>query len=224
MRVTRAGAVALAIGLIGVASPASAHVSVTPSTTAAGAHAVLQFSVGHGCGDSPTTAITVQIPAQITSVTPTRTALWTVTKKTEKVDPPATDHHGNKIVERVASVTYRTGTPLPDGYREVFELGVQLPDTQGVPLRFPTIQTCERGEAAWTEVPQTGQTVEELESPAPGFVLSAPSESEHHHAAPASAPAPSPQRADPLTLAALAAGLLGSVLGGAALLGQRRRR
>src|SRR5689334_6301343 len=77
-RITQAGAAALIAGAFGFASPAGAHVTVTPSTTAAGAHAVLQFSVGHGCADSPTTRITIQIPAQITSVTPTRTALWKV--------------------------------------------------------------------------------------------------------------------------------------------------
>ena len=44
-------------------SPASAHVTITPSTTAAGAFAVLEVSVGHGCEGSPTTEITIQMPA-----------------------------------------------------------------------------------------------------------------------------------------------------------------
>jgi uncharacterized protein YcnI len=228
IRFLRAGVVAVIIGTAGLASPAYAHVTVTPSTTAAGAHAVLEFSVAHGCEKSPTTAITVQIPAQITSVTPTRTALWEVTMKMEKVDPPAVDPHGNRIVERVGSVTFRTGTPLPDGYREVFELAVQLPEATGTTLVFPAIQTCEKGEAAWTEVPQDGQNIGELESPAPGFVLSAPAGATNHHAAPgstqlAAAPAPAPGPVDGITLAALLTGIVGSVLGGVALFRQRRR-
>jgi uncharacterized protein YcnI len=228
IRFLRAGAVAVIIGTAGLASPAYAHVTVTPSTTAAGAHAVLEFSVAHGCEKSPTTAITVQIPAQITSVTPTRTALWEVTMKMEKVDPPAVDPHGNRIVERVGSVTFRTGTPLPDGYREVFALAVQLPEATGTTLVFPAIQTCEKGEAAWTEVPQDGQNIGELESPAPGFVLSAPDGATDHHAAPgstqlAAAPAPAPGPVDGITLAALLTGIVGSVLGGVALFRQRRR-
>lgn len=229
-RVMQTGAATLIVSLVGLASPASAHVTVTPSTTTAGAYAVLQFSVGHGCEKSPTTKITVQIPAQITSVTPTRTALWKVAKRTEKIDPPSVDSHGNKIVERVASVTFSTDTPLPDGYREVFELAVQLPEASGTKLVFPTIQTCEQGESAWIEVPQDGQNVEELELPAPGFIISEPDEGMHHHAttgdshskqAPAATPASG--RDDTLTLAALAAGVVGSVLGGAALVRQRRR-
>jgi periplasmic copper chaperone A len=229
-RITQTGAAALIVGVIGVASPASAHVTVTPSTTTAGAQALLQFSVGHGCGNSPTTRITIQIPAQITAVTPTRTALWKVTKQTETVDPPAVDPHGDKIVQRVASVTFSTETPLPDGYREVFELAVQLPDAKGTRLVFPTIQTCEQGESAWIEVPQNGQDIEQLELPAPSFVISEPVDGTHHHVTAGnsrsdetSAATPAPGRDDTLTLAALAAGVLGSVLGGVALVRQRRR-
>ncbi|WP_230860104.1 YcnI family copper-binding membrane protein [Actinoplanes aureus] len=220
----RAGAATLIVSLVGLAAPASAHVAVTPSTTTAGAHAVLEFTVGHGCGTSPTTKITIQIPEQITSVSPTRTALWKVEKRTEKIDPPATDSHGNKIVERVASVTFRTDTPLPDGYRETFELAVQLPEAGGTTLAFPTIQTCEQGESAWIEVPHDGQNVEDLELPAPGFIISEPAEGMHHHAASGGSRfEQAPGGDDSLTLAALAAGVLGSVLGGAALVRQRRR-
>ncbi|MFC7245620.1 YcnI family protein [Catellatospora aurea] len=229
-RIAQTGAAALIAGAFGFASPASAHVTVTPSTTAAGAHAVLQFSVGHGCGDSPTTKIMIQIPAQITSVTPTRTALWTIAKQTETVDPPAVDAHGNKIVQRVASVTFSTQSPLPDGYREVFELTVQLPQAAGTKLVFPTIQTCAQGESAWIEVAQDGQDVQELQLPAPSFVTSEPAGGTAHHPGTGeehathsadAGPAPTTDRA--LTIAALAAGLLGSVLGGLALVRQRRQ-
>ncbi|GIF64090.1 hypothetical protein Ais01nite_21250 [Asanoa ishikariensis] len=222
-RVARIAAATLVAGWVfGVASPASAHVTVTPSTTTAGAHAILTFEVGHGCGKSPTTAITVRIPDQITSVTPTRTALWEVEKETEKVDPPAVDPHGNQIVERVASVSYRTDTPLPDGYREVFELVVQLPEADGTRLVFPTIQTCEQGESAWIEVAQDGGSVEDLELPAPSFVISGSvsPEGAHHHAAVA---APASASGGTLAISALVAGILGSLLGGAALVRQRRR-
>ncbi|GAB2652052.1 YcnI family copper-binding membrane protein [Kribbella swartbergensis] len=234
-RVVLAGAAALVVGSVGLAVPASAHVIVTPSTTAAGATAVLEFSVGHGCEDSPTTKIAIQMPAEITSVTPTRTALWKIEKKTEKLDPPVVDAHGNKIVERVASVTFSTDTPLPDGHRDVFELAVRLPDTEGAKLVFPTIQTCEQGESAWIEVPQDGQDIKELELPAPGFVVSGEGEGGHHGATSAAsttgdsrsdeAPdaAPESNGGKALTLAALVAGVLGSVLGGAAFVRQRRR-
>ncbi len=229
------GGCALVVGLIGWAAPAGAHVSITPSTTAAGASAVLEVSVGHGCEGSPTTEITIQMPPEINSVTPTRTALWEVEKQVERLDPPVADSHGNEIEERVASVTYSTDTPLPDGYRDTFELSVQLPDDEGATLVFPTIQTCERGESAWIEVAQDGQDMDELELPAPAFVISAAGEGGHGDMTTAAAStgdsesddrpvaAPDSDGADALTIAALVAGLLGSVLGGAALVRQRRR-
>jgi uncharacterized protein YcnI len=228
------GGCALLVGLIGWAAPAAAHVTITPSTTAAGAYAILEVSVGHGCEDSPTTEVTIQIPPGINSVTPTRTALWEVEKQVERLDPPVADSHGNQVEERVASVTYRTDTPLPNGYRDTFELSVQLPDDEGGTLVFPTIQTCEQGESAWIEVAQDGQDTDELELPAPSFVISAAGEGGHGDVTTTATTddsesedrpvaAPASDGADALTIAALVAGLLGSVLGGAALVRQRRR-
>jgi uncharacterized protein YcnI len=216
----RGGAAVVMIGLLGWATPAGAHVTITPSTTAAGAFAVLQVSVGHGCEGSPTTRITIRMPPDLNAVTPTRTALWEVEKEMERLDPPAVDSHGNEIVERVAAVTYSTQTPLPDGYRDTFELSVQLPDVEGTALVFPTIQTCEAGEAAWIEVPEDGQQVDELELPAPSFVVTATD-----GAGPSTTGQGTRQEAggtDALTLVALGAGLLGAVLGAAALVGHRR--
>ncbi|ADB33218.1 conserved hypothetical protein [Kribbella flavida DSM 17836] len=233
-RVVQAGVGGLVLG-VGVAAPASAHVIVTPTTTAAGAHAVLEFSVGHGCKGSPTTRISIQMPAEIMSVSPTRSALWKVEKAMEKLDPPRTDAHGNEIAQRVASVTFSTATALPEGQREVFQLAVQLPETEGTKLVFPTIQTCQRGESAWIEVPQEGQEIAELDLPAPGFVVSKAGADDHRGASSTAATAgdshdaESPARAQEtnsgrlLPFAALAAGVIGCVLGGAALVRQRRQ-
>jgi uncharacterized protein YcnI len=152
-----------------VTGPASAHVTVTPSTTAAGAYTVLTVSVPHGCDGSPTTKVAVQIPESIVSVTPTRNPFYDVDKVMEKLDQPI-EGEGGQITERVAQVVYTAKTPLPDGQRDAFELSLQIPeDAAGQTLTFPSIQTCEQGETAWTEVPAAGQSEEELEHPAPAF-------------------------------------------------------
>ena len=44
-----------------------------------------------------------------------------------------------------------------------------MPDAAGETLAFPTLQTCEKGETGWVEVPAEGQDPEELEYPAPAF-------------------------------------------------------
>ncbi len=176
------GTTLLALGLaLGPTGPASAHVTVTPSDTAAGAFTVLTFSAGHGCEGSPTTAIKIQIPEGINAVTPTRNDYYDVTKQPEKLDPPVTDAHGNELTERVATVTYTARTPLPDGFRDTFELSLQLPeDAAGETLAFPVIQTCEQGETGWTEIPAEGQDPEELETPAPAFEVTEAGEEGHH--------------------------------------------
>jgi uncharacterized protein YcnI len=177
------GTTLLALGLaLGPTGAASAHVTVTPSETAAGSYTVLTFSNGHGCEGSPTTAITIQIPEGINAVTPTRQNFYDVSKQTEKLDPPVEDAHGNTLTERVATVTYTAKTPLPDGYRDAFELSLQIPeDAVGETLAFPTIQTCEEGETGWTEIPAEGQDADELDTPAPSFEVTEASGDGHGH-------------------------------------------
>jgi uncharacterized protein YcnI len=164
------------LGLVGIvatgavvlaAAPASAHVTVSPSGTAAGSFTVLTFSVPHGCDGSGTTEVSIQIPESILSVTPTVNPNWTVEKVMAPLDPPVTDSHGNEVTERVAEVVYTAREPLPDDLRDKFELSLQLPDTPGETLMFPAVQACEEGETAWVQETVEGQ--EEPEHPAPAF-------------------------------------------------------
>jgi uncharacterized protein YcnI len=112
---------AAAVLTLATAVPASAHVTITPSGTAAGSYSVLTFSVGHGCEGSPTTRIAIQVPEEITSVTPTRHPFWAVEVTTEELAEPLTDAHGNTVTERDSVITYTASTPLPDGQRDTFE-------------------------------------------------------------------------------------------------------
>ena len=125
-------AVPAALGLVVLmAAPASAHVTVTPTDTAAGAYTVLTFSVGHGCDGSPTTRIAIQIPEGINSVSATRQPFYDVEKVIVPLDPPVTGSHDEEITERVDQVVYTAVTPLPDGQRDTFELSLQLPADAG---------------------------------------------------------------------------------------------
>ena len=228
---TRLTAVPLALGVVALGvAPASAHVTVSASTTAAGAFTVLTMSVPHGCDGSATTKVAIQIPEEINAVTPTRNPLWEVDKQVEQLDPPVTDAHGNELTERVATVTYTTDAPLPEGYRDSFELSVQVPDAVGTTLVFPVVQTCEDGESAWIEVPAAGQSEDDLELPAPGFTITEAEEGGHGDEAAEDATDEEStedveEADDGGTMAAvgLGAGVLGVLLGGAALLQGRRR-
>ena len=226
-----AATAAIALSLV---SPASAHVSATVSDASAGAFTVATFSVPHGCEGSPTTKIEIQVPESVLSVTPTRNPYYEVESTIEKLAEPVTDAHGNEVTQRTASVVYTATTPLPDGQRDTFELSFQVPDAAGEMLAFPTIQTCEKGETAWTEVPADGQDSDELESPAPAFEILPASGAGNHadETADETADEPDPGAAagaahdeggedgdgsDALGWAGLAAGLLGLAAGGLAL-------
>ncbi len=229
VRVAGAGAAALAVVALS-ASAASAHVTVTPSTTAAGAYTVLTFSVGHGCEGSPTTKIAIQLPEEIPSVTPTINLGWNVQKVTEKLAEPVKDAHGNELTERVAQVVYTAKTPLADGFRDTFQLQVQIPEKEGETLTFPVVQTCEKGETGWIETPADGQDPEELEAPAPAFAITAATGEDHHGGAAAEEDGHESEDGDTkadasdddsdgngLAIGGLVAGVGGLALGGLAL-------
>jgi uncharacterized protein YcnI len=174
----RLGAVpaAAVLATLALAGPASAHVTGTPSDATAGAFTVMTMSVPHGCEGSPTTKIEISVPESVLSVTPTRNPLYDVETTIAQLDEPVTDAHGNEVTERTASVVYTATTPLPDGQRDTFELSFQVPDAAGEMLAFPTVQTCEKGETGWTEIPEAGQSEDELEHPAPAFEILAAEE------------------------------------------------
>lgn len=187
---------------------AGAHVTITPSTTDAGGSAVLEVSFAHGCDGAATTAITIQVPEELQSVSPRPAKGW-------DVDADAT------------SVTYRADDPVPDGQRAVFELAVELPERDGLTLTFPTVQSCTGGEIAWIEVPPDGLDADDLELPAPAFTVGGDSPSQddggHVGAGPAAQASADGAGARGPVFAVLAAGVLGVGLATAVLLRRQRR-
>jgi uncharacterized protein YcnI len=167
-RLTAAGIAGSALLVLAAPLAASAHVTVTPSGTAAGSSSVLTFAFGHGCDGSPTTALTIDIPESIRAVSPTLHPNWTIEKITEG--------------DRIAQIVYTAITPVEDGFRDAIELSVQLPqDAAGETLVFPVLQTCAEGETNWNEIAEEGAA--EPESPAPTILVTAATGDEHGHGA-----------------------------------------
>lgn len=162
-----AGLVLLGLGL----PAASAHVTVAPSTTEAGAYTVLTFAASHGCDGSPTTSFTISIPETIADAKPTVYDGWDVEKIEEELSEPITTADGVTLTKHVGKVVYTAKTPLEDGYRAAFEIQVQNPDTPGETLAFPTLQTCLEGATDWAELAAEGQDPHDLEAPAPTYTV-----------------------------------------------------
>jgi uncharacterized protein YcnI len=150
-RVTLSGLAAAGLVALGATS-AMAHVTITPSTTAAGATADLRVEIPHGCVGSATTAISIRMPEGVSDVTASGTDRWAVEQAAD-------------------ALTWTTDEPLPDAEHAEVEFSVRLPDDDGATLVFPVIQQCEEGEAAWTEVAEHGEGHDGLERPAPVLVV-----------------------------------------------------
>lgn len=134
--------------LLALAAPmsASAHVSASATSTAAGSYTVVTFAVPHGCDASATTKITIDIPESILSVTPTVNANWTISENTEALESAIDD-----ATVRDAQIVYTALVPLADGLRDTFELSLKLPDGEvGDVVEFPVTQDCVEGQTLWT--------------------------------------------------------------------------
>lgn len=227
MRFSRTLKTTLAVGataslmMLGLGN-ASAHVTATPTETAAGTYSLVTFSVGHGCKGSSTTAVTITLPDELISATPTVNPNWTITMAQQKLDTPRTLANGSKVTERIASITYTAKTPLVDGQRDAFELQMKLPETAGTTLRFPALQECVVGQTDWKEIPAEGAGHDSVEAPAPAFTVTDAVAKDGHggHGAAASLASSTDTAAAggsswPAWLG-LSAGVAGLLLGGAA--------
>ena len=172
MRHSRVLGAAILVAAILFPAAAGAHVHLLPENGPAGSWSTFSVTVPHGCDGSPTTGITIQIPEQITSVTPAPLAGWTLSTTTAPINPPLTDEMGTKITSRVDTVTWSGGS-LPDHQLAEFRLQLALPDTAGTTLDFPTIQTCAKGETRWIQIPAAGQTEDDVPAPAPTITIDA---------------------------------------------------
>lgn len=183
--------------LLLAAAPAAAHVTLTASTTSAGATAEITLEVPHGCAGSATTEIAVRVPDGVGDVEAVDSVRWSADVSAE-------------------SVVFTTDRPVPDALRDEVSFSVRLPDDPGAVLVFPVVQRCEEGESAWTEVADDAGSRDDLEQPAPVLVVTG-AEREA-----SSVPAAGD---DPRLMAYGAAGALavGCVASAAVLLVRRRR-
>jgi uncharacterized protein YcnI len=136
-----------ALALLAVLA-APGHVEPQISEAPAGSRTTFGFLVEHGCDDSPTVAVSIQLPDGAFDAVPQPPAGWTGV--VEDAQPPV--------------VTF-TGGPLAADVEETFAVELVTPNRPGETVLFPTVQTCEAGEIGWID------PAEGAEEPAPRIVL-----------------------------------------------------
>ncbi|MGQ0671465.1 MAG: YcnI family copper-binding membrane protein [Hyphomicrobium sp.] len=179
---------------IGLAVLASVGLMVS-STGGALAHVVLEqpeattgkaykavFKVPHGCQGSPTTGISVEIPEGVIAVKPMPKPGWTIATTRGAYAKGYAFYHGMTLSEGVKTVSWSGGS-LDDEHYDEFVVSAFIAKELSADqtLVFPVVQTCEKGETRWVEVPAAGQSAHDLKSPAASLKLVAPKGDHSHH-------------------------------------------
>lgn len=158
---------ALLISAGGIFGSASAHVVLEYQVAPASASYKATFKVSHGCAGSPTRQIAVDIPAGMRGARPMPKPGWTLEVQREKLAQPYTSH-GRSITDDVVRVTWTAKTPedmLPNAHYDEFVLVATTPEKAGS-VYWPVRQACAEGKNDWTDVPQPGQKLSDMKSPA----------------------------------------------------------
>ena len=138
----------LGAGFALIAAPAFAHVTLVEKTAKPGSAFTANFHIGHGCGDkSPTTMLSVTMPAGVSGASGKAPAGWTL--------------------KTAGKTLIWTGINKNAPITENFPVSMKLPNTEGA-LYFDVVQTCEVGEEKWVERPQGGT---KLTRPAPELMV-----------------------------------------------------
>jgi periplasmic copper chaperone A len=165
------------------ATASFSHITLQDSAAAAGSGYRAVLRVGHGCEGSPTTGITVTIPAGFNGAQPLVKPGWTAATRSGPLAVPY-EMHGTKFTEGVLEISWTAKTAadaLPDAFYDEFVLRGTTPKTPG-PLWFKVVQTCEKGSTAWVEVPAPGASAHSLKAPAALLeVLDVQAAGEHAH-------------------------------------------
>ncbi|GHJ45675.1 membrane protein [Catellatospora sp. TT07R-123] len=171
----RLGVVAAAVfGLVAVAVPASAHVTVNPSSAVQGGYARLAFRVPNESDTDSTTRLEVHLPedAPVASVMTSPVPGWTATVTKRKLDKPI-EVHGSPVSEVVSVVTWvaTADAAIKPGQFQEFPISLgPLPTVDQ--MVFKALQTYSDGTVVrWIDEPAGDGT--EAESPAPVLKLTA---------------------------------------------------
>ena len=172
MRRTFTLATLAAAGVLLLAGPASAHVTVNPGTAAQGSYTELNVRVPNEQDKADTTRVELYLPTDhpIASVSTENVPGWTVSVHKTKLAKPLTTDDG-QVTEAVSEITWSGGAIAPGQFQDfALSLGPLPSDTSS--LTFKALQTYSDGTVVrWIQPSVAGQA--EPENPAPVLRLTA---------------------------------------------------
>ena len=225
-RTTTRVAALTAVAALALPAAASAHVTMNPNTSTAGAFTKLDVRVPNEQSNASTVKLQVQFPDGFASASYEPRADWRVKVTRAKLAAPVQTDDG-PITEGVKTITWTgSGSGLgrigPDQFMD-FPLSVQIPENAaGKTLQFKAIQTYSNGDVVrWIGAADS-------EHPAPHVTVTAAAAGSSGSAAPAAPAAPARPAdgggSDTIGVIALIVGGIGLVAAAAALVITRRPR
>ena len=173
-KILRGSALAGAVlAVLAVAGPASAHVTISPNTTAgSGDDVEVTFRVPNEEDTANTTELEVDFPTDkpITGVLPQPVPGWTIKVENTTLATPIQTDDGT-VTQTVSKITW-SGGQIPPGQFQGFPVMLGHVPDDADSLTFKALQTYSNGDIVrWIDVQQAGQP--EPDHPAPVLTLTA---------------------------------------------------
>jgi uncharacterized protein YcnI len=164
----------LAAAAFAISLPAHAHITFENKEVKAGSTVKFVLRVPHGCAGSPTTAVRIALPEELTEAKPQPKPSWKldVTRIEAQGDGSGENGHAahgghdDAVIKEIAW----SGGRLEDSYYDEFVFRAKVAENIAVAAIFvPIIQECEAGVERWIEIPPAGASSDDLKFPAPSI-------------------------------------------------------
>ncbi len=165
-------AVVAGAGVVALAGPASAHVTVQPSSAPKGGYGTISFKVPNEEENADTTKLQVFFPTDrpLASVAVQPVPGWTATVTKVRLAHPITTDDG-QVTEAVASITWSGGRIAPGQFQQ-FPVSMGPLPTGAASLTFKALQTYGKDQVVrWIDVARPGAAAPA--HPAPVLTLTA---------------------------------------------------
>ena len=163
-------AVGAVLGALALPAAADAHVTLQPTTAAAGSFSVFAVRVPNERDNASTRRVVLRMPVGFSFVSYEAEPGWRIRIVRTRLATPVQTEDG-PVTTRVSRITFtatrRSAWIRPDQFAD-FRLSVQVPGQAGDQLVFPALQTYSGGEVVrWTGAPSS-------DTPAPRVTVTAP--------------------------------------------------
>ncbi|GLS28328.1 Uncharacterized protein YcnI [Mesorhizobium albiziae] len=154
--------------------PAHAHITFENKEIKAGSTVKFVLRVPHGCAGSPTTAVRIALPEELTDAKPQPKPGWSlditrIEAQGDGSNEPGNNAHGGHDDGIIKEIAW-SGGRLEDAHYDEFVFRAKVAEDVGASSIFvPIVQECQAGVERWIEIAPAGVSSDDLKFPAPSI-------------------------------------------------------